>query len=299
MVPDIIFPNITSTLQITGCHFGEKPPGWSYPKHHHHLYEVLYCQAGEARLLINSDELRLCPGDWLLIRAGARHEIVNRTIDEGCFSFFNIHFDIDDHEMRKSLSRSEYSFLPAQVAAATNLPSHVAEIELKMHQNLQESSLSPLEAETRLSLTPAQKTSLQAYILLIIHEIILLQPEAGDSVPEVTQDTTIRKADTAHLIEERLKHLISAEGSIAELAGELNMSRSQCSKIFKKVYGVSPRQYLTQLKLNLAKQLLVSTNNTVEDIADELGFHSVSHFSRQFRRGTGLSPNQFRPRHMT
>jgi hypothetical protein len=55
------------------------------------------------------------------------------------------------------------------------------------------------------------------------------------------------------------------------------------------------RKYLTQLKLGLAKQLLVSTNRTVEDIAGELGFHSASHFSRQFRRGTGMSPNQFRP----
>lgn len=299
MYLDVIFPNITSTLQITGCHFGKKPPGWDYPKHHHHLYEVLYCQEGEARLLINGDAIALCPGDWLFMRAGARHEIENRSKDEGCFFFFNIHFDIDDHEMRKCLSRSEYTVLSASVTASTKLPFYVAEIEQKMYQSLLHLPLTASGTERRLSLTSAQKVALQAYILLIIHEIILLQTEEKKSGLEVTPDTTIYEADTAHLIEERLERLVSTDGSISQIADELNMSRSQCTKVFTKIYGISPRKYLTHLKLNIAKQLLVSTNRTVEDIADELGFHSVSHFSRQFRRGTGMSPNQFRPRHMT
>ncbi|MGG1878774.1 AraC family transcriptional regulator [Paenibacillus cisolokensis] len=297
MYPDIIFPDMTSTLQITGCHFGNKPAGWHYPKHHHHLYEVLHCQEGEAGLVINRAELTLHAGEWLLIRAGVRHEIRNGS-PKGSFSFFNIHFDIDDVDMRRSLSRTDYSLLQASVAATTKLPSYIQAIESQMHRSLdpERSSPSSSPTERRLTLTPVQKINLQAHILLIIQEIISL--EQADSAEQRTlAPVTIHAADTAHLIEEQLRRLVSADGSIAQIADELNMSRSQFSKIFKQIYGVSPRQYVTDMKLNLAKQLLVSTNRTIEDIADELGYHSASHFSRQFRRGTGLSPNQFRPRH--
>lgn len=298
MHTDIIFPNITSTLQITGCHFGKKPPGWDYPKHHHHLYEIICCLEGEARLVVNGERLQLFPGDWLFLRAGARHEIRNHSEEDNFFSFFNIHFDIDDPEIRKSLSSSEYVALTASAAAATRLPDYAAEVERMMQERLQHSPLQTAETEKRLQLAPDQQIALQAYILLIIQEIMLLQASGRVHIPQGTlEDTTIHEADTAHLIEERLRCLINAEGSIAQIADELNMSRSQCTKIFTKIYAVSPRRYLTQLKLSLAKQLLVSTNRTVEEIAGELGFHSASHFSRQFRRGTGMSPNQFRPRH--
>ncbi|MCG7386044.1 helix-turn-helix domain-containing protein [Paenibacillus sp. ACRRY] len=286
MDTDVIFPNMTSTLQVTGCHFGRKSPGWVYPKHHHHLYEVLYCQCGEGRLQIGADEILLGPGDWLFIRAGARHQMENAHTH--------------DSEMRRTLSQREYRLIPHSKAATTELPAYVAKIEREMQYSLSSTSLSvPNGPETRITLTSVQKMALQAYILLIIQELILLQSGEVEASPDVIPEATMHKADTAHRIEEQLQNIISSEGSITQMAEELNLSRSQCTKIFKEIYGISPRQYVTEKKLNHAKQLLVSTNKTIEDIADELGYHSVSHFSRQFRRGTGLSPNQFRPRPMT
>jgi len=83
---------------------------------------------------------------------------------------------------------------------------------------------------------------------------------------------------------------------IEEIANHLNLSRSQCYKVFTKVYGMSPRQYLTQLTLNQAKRHLLDNELTIEEIAEKLGFSSISHFSRQFKRWTGVSPSQYRPR---
>jgi AraC-like DNA-binding protein len=75
------------------------------------------------------------------------------------------------------------------------------------------------------------------------------------------------------------------------------MSRNRCTKIFTQVYGISPRQYVSELKLKQAKELLVLTDVTVEEIARRLGFSSVHHFSRQFHRWTGKPPSHFRPKH--
>ncbi len=299
MHADILFPNITSTLQITGCHFAVKPAGWTYPKHHHHLYELMYGLSGEGKLSVGGEDVRLRAGSWLLLKAGVRHDVSNASEGEDVFSFFNIHFDIDDSEMRRRLSASDYALFPDGPSdSSARLRSHVGEIERIMEHSLLHSSNETAGTEKRLTLTYERKLALQAYILLIVQDIFARHAEGAQASGSRQRETTIYEADTAHLIEERLMRLVGADGSVTRIAEELNISRSQCTKIFTKIYGIPPRQYVTEQRLNKAKQLLVGTNKTVSDIAEELGFHSVSHFSRQFRRGTGMSPNQFRPRHM-
>lgn len=96
------FPNIINTLQVTGCHFGLKPPGWYYPRHHHHLFELLYCVEGEVAHEINRDSMTMQAGDWLLIKSGVRHQSSNTA--QADYGFFNVHFDLDDPEIRSLLS---------------------------------------------------------------------------------------------------------------------------------------------------------------------------------------------------
>ena len=64
------FPNIIHTLQVTGCHFDSQPPGWSYPRHHHHLFELLYCLEGEVLQEIHRESFTSRQGEWLLIKSG-------------------------------------------------------------------------------------------------------------------------------------------------------------------------------------------------------------------------------------
>ncbi len=202
-------------------------------------------------MLIGADEILLGPGDWFFIRAGARHQMENAHTNESTgddiepihhsrFDFFNIHFDMDDSELRRTLSQQEYRLIPHSRAAATELPAYVAKIEREMQHSLSSTSLSAAnDSETRITLTSVQKMALQAYILLIIQEIILLQSEETDSIPDAIPEVTMHKADTAHRIEEQLLNMISSEGSISQMAEELNLSRSQCTKYSKK-YTASP-----------------------------------------------------------
>jgi AraC family transcriptional regulator len=68
-------------------------------------------------------------------------------------------------------------------------------------------------------------------------------------------------------------------------------------KTSPKIYSMSPRRYLSEYKLKKAKELLLHTNLSIEEIAEQLYFSSSFHFSKQFRRWTGVSPTHFRPKH--
>lgn len=77
------------------------------------------------------------------------------------------------------------------------------------------------------------------------------------------------------------------------LAGITGMSTVYFRKLFTKRYGVSPMRYLSNIRIETAKNMLLSDNYSVSDIAEAIGFSSVYSFSRSFKKATGLSPTEF------
>jgi AraC-like DNA-binding protein len=88
----------------------------------------------------------------------------------------------------------------------------------------------------------------------------------------------------------------SSDHSVTRLAKEAGMSRSAFARDFKATLGVTPMEFVTRIRLNLARRLLVATARPVEAIAAEVGFSSRSHFSRVFRDHYGTDPSSFRRR---
>jgi AraC family transcriptional regulator len=79
-----------------------------------------------------------------------------------------------------------------------------------------------------------------------------------------------------------------------QLAGAACLSKYHFLRLFRQVMGVSPHQYIQQLRLEKAKQLLQHTALPVQDMAELLGFENSQSFSRLFRQRTGLYPTQYR-----
>jgi AraC-like DNA-binding protein len=72
------------------------------------------------------------------------------------------------------------------------------------------------------------------------------------------------------------------------------MSYTWFRRMFRQYTGLAPAQYIAQLKIQKAKELLSITTKTVKEIALELGYESIDYFSTQFRKQTGQTPTQFR-----
>jgi AraC family transcriptional regulator len=81
---------------------------------------------------------------------------------------------------------------------------------------------------------------------------------------------------------------------LADLARLLDMSSFHFSRLFKRSIGITPHQYLSQQRVERAKQLLKKTDRLITDIALECGFSSHSHLSKQFRQSTGMTPKAYR-----
>ncbi len=82
--------------------------------------------------------------------------------------------------------------------------------------------------------------------------------------------------------------------SVASLAVRADMSEVHFRRCFKQIYHVSPQQYLTDLRLGKAKELLRYDILPVTEIAVLSGFTDPCYFSRLFKQKTGFSPSEYR-----
>ena len=81
--------------------------------------------------------------------------------------------------------------------------------------------------------------------------------------------------------------------SVAALAGEIGLDRSYFSTLFKSQTGLSPHEYLTQLRVKKAAALLKDTAYSVAEISEAVGFDS-GNFSRIFKQVIGMTPLEYR-----
>jgi len=79
-----------------------------------------------------------------------------------------------------------------------------------------------------------------------------------------------------------------------ELARAAGTSVRGLERAFDRDYGLSPRQYLRRLRMQTACQQLVSTRSPLAQVADRCGFADQSHFNRDFKRMTGMTPRAYR-----
>ncbi len=126
------------------------------------------------------------------------------------------------------------------------------------------------------------RSSERQMLLLLIQ---LLQERFGDSL------RLDRRIDTARSYLDQYFHQTV---SLAKLAGIANLSPRQLSELFRRQLGMTPQQYLTEKRMQQAWQWLEAGELSVQQVADRVGYRSLSAFSDRFRKHFGHSPRYFR-----
>ena len=105
--------------------------------------------------------------------------------------------------------------------------------------------------------------------------------------------------DDAHLnhidtIVSRLTDNLAHPLSAADLAAELGMTESRFSRFFRRATGNTFTDFVNQVRVNRACQLLMESDRFITDICHEVGFNNVANFNRRFLNLKGMTPSEFR-----
>jgi AraC family transcriptional regulator len=108
--------------------------------------------------------------------------------------------------------------------------------------------------------------------------------------PEPRAQDGRRAVEAALWIEAHSHESIDLEGA----AAEVGLSPYHFLRLFGRVLGVTPHQYLLRTRLRKAARLLANDDRSITDIALDVGFADLSNFVRTFHRAAGVSPRRFR-----
>lgn len=81
---------------------------------------------------------------------------------------------------------------------------------------------------------------------------------------------------------------------MSELAQNVSLNLQYMMRLFKKETNMSVLEYVTEQRILRAKELLLSTDSSIENIAVQLGYYNYTYFMKVFKRNMGMSPGQYR-----
>jgi AraC family transcriptional regulator len=120
-----------------------------------------------------------------------------------------------------------------------------------------------------------------------------VKPELPEAAEAISHNNSGLKLDAMlDFIDSRLTEPLS----LNDLADQVGVSRAHFARRFRTVTGMSPHRYVTQRRVEKAKQMLRETSLCLVQIALDVGFSNQSHFTQVFHAFTGETPSQFRRR---
>lgn len=125
-------------------------------------------------------------------------------------------------------------------------------------------------------------------LILLIRELILSR----------CRNESIHTRSSSSATADRIRHYLDLHYceslTLSEIGKTLNISEYYLSHLFKDEFGIPPMQYVMKRRIGEAQNLLMDTDMPIGDIADHLGFSSISHLNTMFSKYIGIPPGKYR-----
>jgi len=246
---------------------GKEWRGSQFTNHYNRIYLV---KNGQAELVIKDNKIKMKPGFLYLIPP---YQLISHSCDDE-LSFMWTHF-------QASIDTGLDLFM---------LYGHTCEIDCSNLPNITKDFSELVEKSS--------DTSNSSYLERNRLLLNLLHPfmRVFDNSPR--QKSNLRHQSLLSSLSVMNRN-IAEPPSLKSLAEAANISPEHFSRKFKNAFNVSPKRYMLHKRIAFAKQRLLSEHKSIEEVAEQSGFCDIFHFSRTFKKETGLSPSQFRKTYRT
>ena len=146
---------------------------------------------------------------------------------------------------------------------------------------------------SRFLLKPSNLNELEEAVEYMVGELNKRQPEEETSEENLKDDGTAGSFIVKNAIE-YMEENFSEKFTLTDLADKMYVSQWHLSKLLNKHTKKSFNELLNDIRIKNAKQLLSDPSLRVGDVAEKVGFIDIAHFSRVFKKCTGMSANEYR-----
>lgn len=133
----------------------------------------------------------------------------------------------------------------------------------------------------------------KAYNLVVDRSKKKTYESYGKNYLETDNLKNYEKKDYVTDTKDYVRKNIQMQYTVEELAGRVNISPDHLTRLFKKKYGKSVIDYVTELKMNVAREMIKSSG-MLNNVAEEVGYVDYGYFSKSFKKMFGQSPKEYR-----
>ena len=243
--------------------------------HNHDYYEFSIVTKGSMVHHLNGGERIVKENTLLLLRPHDSHYIIvendNETFELFTFNvskrYFTTFFEITDKELFDKFNKAPYIEIPIASTSSRYFSNFINKTStIYQNNNYPEEILTPIFLDL---------------MSVVFHFYQNPIPSQNYSVLVNTMMEMLQNKNNYSL-------------SIEEIAGKMNYSLAHINRLFKKETGVTLSKYFTDLKLEYAKRLVETTSESILDISQQVGFSSLSHFTKLFSKYYGSTPAKHR-----
>lgn len=262
----------TTDLKIEFYGFEDCKPNQSFGPAVRDQFVLHYIQSGKGTFYCNGNSYHLGKGDFFLLKPGV--ETYYQADETHSWSYYWI--GLSGNKVHNYLQQSSL-FNDTVLTGVTK--DYVKKITDKFNDIIDLMGLNNFNTYYHLSLFE------MTYSLLRL--LITVSSDNGHS-------TLTDKKRYVIQMKNYIDSNYSKEIIIADIANKMALNRSYLSRIFKEEYQLSPKNYLSNLRIEKAKQLLLDTDESISTVSVEVGYKDVLAFSRAFKAHTNYSPSHYR-----
>lgn len=238
----------------------------------HVYYDMWFVQAGTVNIHIDGVEYTANPGDIVFFYPGLSY--MANTSKDGC-RFIYVHFDFDIGGRQRILDDFRLSGI---------VP----------HALIQEDTGQFVSSYSRTQLT-GNRLYLKACLMAVIAKIIEVyrNGQYRGAFPAGQMQKSERNLEFLHPVFDHVNQHIHAPIKMHDLASLIGMSEKYFITYFKRCVGITPGQYIYQIRMNRARDYLYEKRHTVQEIASLLGYPDPYSFSKAFKKYYNVPPSRF------
>lgn len=260
-----------------------------YPTHDHEFVELAVIVGGTCMHQSALGEQQVAPGDVFLFRPGAWHEyqhVKNLSLYNCCFDPALLGLELGWMVNDPLLSRLLWS-VPLSPAQHGTAALHLGKAELARARKI----LDGLCALTQYEFA----AHFGEHLGLLVQFLSVLSHHLPTETPSAAHARTHPAVTTAiKLMDENP----TGPWTLSLLAGKVRLRSDYLCRLFGEIVGLSPLNYLTRRRLEMATSLLRRTPLPVSEIAATVGWTDANYFARRFHDKFGISPSNYRTRFM-
>lgn len=261
-------------LEDTVCYAYEALRCGSSALHGHHHFLLTLITQGSGIQILNGKAIPFAPGDLFLLSPADFHK---NTIPHGqSFRYYGVKFTYEMLDARLS-----------ELCALDRLP-----LYLHLHGQAAKTAVDIFRQLVEECTNGKDRLGNRAYQQALLEQLIILALRQMQQEHQVQTEAFINRA-LGYLYSH-----FSESITVADAAAYVGYTPNYFNTCFRRQMGIPFGEYLRQMRLNYAENLLRSSQMPVTEVAYESGFGSVSYFSRCFREKYAISPQEYRKHYM-